>query len=108
MKIGVRKPNIKKRIKARTTSKVKRLAKKSINPLYGKKGMGYIRNPKKAIYNKAYNKTSISADRFMKLTGNWFLDFFIFPFILIYYCYKYMFLSIIWLLKKIINLFNKE
>lgn len=60
MKIGIRKPSIKKSIKARTTGKLKRKIKKSINPLYGKKGMGYINNPKKAVYNKIYNKTTIS------------------------------------------------
>ncbi|WP_275434825.1 hypothetical protein [Brevibacterium ravenspurgense] len=30
-----------------------------MNPLYGKKGMGWVNNPKKALYNKVYNKTSI-------------------------------------------------
>lgn len=59
MKFGVRKPSLKKSIKARTTGKIKRMAKKSINPLYGKKGMGFVNNPKKAMYNKVYNKTSI-------------------------------------------------
>ena len=59
MKFGIRKPNLKKSIKARTTGRVKRMAKKSINPFYSKKGMGYIRNPKKAVYNKVYKKTSI-------------------------------------------------
>ena len=37
MKYGVRKPNVKKSIKARTTGKVKRQVKKAVNPLYGKK-----------------------------------------------------------------------
>lgn len=59
MKFGVRKPNFKKSIKSRTTGKIKRMVKKSINPLYGKKGMGFVNNPKKAMYNKVYNKTSI-------------------------------------------------
>ncbi|WPC08788.1 SHOCT domain-containing protein [Globicatella sp. PHS-GS-PNBC-21-1553] len=61
MKYGVRKPSINRSIKARTTGRIKRSAKKAINPLYGKKGMGLINNPKKAIYNKAYNKTTVSA-----------------------------------------------
>ena len=60
MKFGVRKPSIKRSIKARTTCKAKRAIKKSINPLYGKKGMGFVNNPKKVVYNKVYNKTSIS------------------------------------------------
>ncbi|MBN1077722.1 hypothetical protein [Clostridium botulinum] len=58
MKVGLRKPSIKKSIKARTTGKLKREIKRSINPFYGKKGMGCINDPKKAIYNKVYNKTT--------------------------------------------------
>lgn len=61
MKYGVRKPSMKKSFKARTTGRAKRTLKKSVNPLYGKKGMGWVNNPKKATYNKVYNKTSISA-----------------------------------------------
>lgn len=59
MKYGVRKPNIKKSIKARTTGKLKRQVKKTVNPLYGKKGMGVINDPKKAAYNAVYNRTTI-------------------------------------------------
>lgn len=58
MKFGPRKLNYKKRFKARTTGKAKRKVKSTINPLYGKKGMGWIRDPKRAAYNKVYNKTS--------------------------------------------------
>lgn len=61
MKFGIRKPSLKKSIKARTTGKLKRTIKSSINPLYGKRGMGIINNPKKALYNKIYNKTTISS-----------------------------------------------
>lgn len=59
MKMGVRKPSLKKSISARTTGRAKRAIKKSVNPLYGKKGVGWINNPKKAAYNKAYHKTSV-------------------------------------------------
>lgn len=59
MKIGIRKPSIKKSIRARTTGKAKRAVKKAVIPGYGKKGTGMITNPKKAIYNKVYNKTTI-------------------------------------------------
>lgn len=59
MKFGVRKPSLKKSFKARTSGKLKRSVKKSLIPGYGKKGMGYIKNPKKAVYNKVYNKTSV-------------------------------------------------
>ena len=61
MKIGIRKPSLKKSISARTTGQLKRSIKRAINPFYGKKGMGYINDPKKAIYNKIYNKTTVSA-----------------------------------------------
>lgn len=58
MKLGIRKPSIKKSIKARTTGKLKRQIKSTIDPTYGKKGMGWIKDPKKAAYNKVYNKTT--------------------------------------------------
>ncbi|PAV27795.1 hypothetical protein CIL05_20165 [Virgibacillus profundi] len=66
MKFGVRKPNLKKSLKARTTGRVKRKAKSAINPIYGKKGTGWVRNPKKAAYNKVYRKTSFSVVELLK------------------------------------------
>lgn len=60
MKFGMRTPSLKKSIKARTTGKEKRAVKKALIPGYGKKGMGWIKNPKKAAYNKAYHRTSFS------------------------------------------------
>lgn len=61
MKIGFRTPSVKKSVKAHTTGKIKRSVKKSVNPFYGKKGTGYITDPKKAVYNKVYNKTTFGA-----------------------------------------------
>ena len=66
MKYGVRKPNIKKSIKARTTGKVKRQVKKAVNPLYGKKGMGIVNDPKKAAYNAVYNRTTVGVSDIAK------------------------------------------
>lgn len=60
MKFGMRKPSIKKSVKARTTGKLKRKVKGTINPFYGKKGMGWVRDPKRAMYNKVYRKTTFS------------------------------------------------
>lgn len=60
MKFGMRKPSIKKSIKARTTGRAKRKIKKAIVPGYSKKGMGWIKDPKKAAYNKVYNKATFS------------------------------------------------
>ena len=59
MKIGFRTPNLKKSLKARTTGKLKRTLKKSINPFYDKKGIGFIKSPKKSIYNSVYKKTTV-------------------------------------------------
>ncbi|UTR12779.1 MULTISPECIES: hypothetical protein [Evansella] len=68
MKFGIRKPSLKKSLKARTTGRAKRAVKKSVVPVYGKKGMGWVKNPKKAAYNKVYRKTSFSIfDLFKKL-----------------------------------------
>lgn len=55
----MRKPSLKRSIKAKTTGRVKRQLKSTINPMYGKKGIGYINDPKKAVYNKVYNKTTV-------------------------------------------------
>lgn len=60
MKKGFRTPSVKKSISARTTGKATRAVKRAVNPTYGKKGMGMINNPKKAVYNKVYNKTTVS------------------------------------------------
>ncbi|WP_346913831.1 hypothetical protein [Clostridium sp.] len=70
MKIGMRKPSIKKSIKARTTGKAKRAVKSAVNPLYGKKGMGWINDPKKAAYNKVYNKTTVGVKDIAKATSS--------------------------------------
>ncbi|CUO14754.1 hypothetical protein [Clostridium paraputrificum] len=60
MKIGMRKPSLKKSLKARTTGKAKRAVKKAVIPGYGKKGTGSLKDPKKAAYNKVYKKTTFS------------------------------------------------
>ena len=49
MKFGFRTPSLKKSFKARTTGRAKRAVKKSLIPGYGKKGMGWIKNPKKVV-----------------------------------------------------------
>lgn len=59
MKVGMRKPSVRKSVSARTSGKVNRAVKKATNPLYGKKGIGYITNPKKAVYNSVYNRTTV-------------------------------------------------
>ena len=66
MKIGLRKPSLKKSFKAMTAGKAKRKLKKAFIPGYGKKGTGLLKHPKKAIYNKVYNKTTIGAKDLLK------------------------------------------
>lgn len=60
MKFGMRKPSIKRSIKAKTTGKAKRAVKSAVSPTYGKKGVGAVKDPKKAVYNKAYKKSTFS------------------------------------------------
>ena len=55
MKFGFRIPSLTKRIAARTS--VKRVIRHNLG-LKAPRGMGWITNPKKALYNKVYNKTS--------------------------------------------------
>lgn len=69
IKVGVRKPSIKKSIKARTTGRVKRQLRSSIDPTYGKKGMGWIKDPKKAAYNTIYRRTTVSAKNLVNTAG---------------------------------------
>ena len=60
MKIGLRKPSLKKSLKARTIGKAKRAVKKTLIPGYGEKGTGWFKHPKKTLYNKVYKKTTFS------------------------------------------------
>lgn len=56
MKFGFRVPSIKKRIAARTS--VKRIIRHNLG-FKAPRGLGWLTNPKKALYNRIYNKTSI-------------------------------------------------
>ena len=58
MKFGFRIPSITKRIAARTS--VKRIVKNELG-LKAPSGYGWITNPKKFIYNKVYNKTTVGS-----------------------------------------------
>lgn len=60
MKFGLRKPSINKSISAKTTGRLEKACKRAINPCYGRKGSGVIKNPSRSSYNKVYNKTSYS------------------------------------------------
>jgi hypothetical protein len=56
MKFGLRTPSLKKRIAARTS--VKRYVRHSLG-LKAPRGWGWLTNPKKAAYNRVYNRTTV-------------------------------------------------
>lgn len=58
MKFGFRIPSITKRIAARTS--VKRIVQNELG-LKAPRGYGWITNPKKFVYNKIYNKTTVGS-----------------------------------------------
>jgi hypothetical protein len=55
MKFGFRIPSLNKRIAARTS--VKRMIRQNLE-FKAPRGMGWITDPKKAMYNRVYNRTS--------------------------------------------------
>lgn len=57
MKIRVRKPSLKKSFAARTS--LKRVVRHNMG-LKAPKGAGWITNPKRAAYNRVYNRSSVS------------------------------------------------
>lgn len=110
MKIGIRTPSIKKSIKARTTGKVKRKLKRVVNPLYGKKGMGFIKNPVKSVKGKIYRKTTISAKSLTNSIGSLVWLFIMIPLyvmwyilLLTWYLFKFMVVGLVWVTIMLIN-----
>ena len=57
MKFGFRKSSLRKSFAARTS--VKRMVRNSLG-LKAPRGWGWVTNPKKAAYNRAYNRTTKS------------------------------------------------
>ena len=55
IRFGFRVPSLSKRIAARTS--IKRLVKNKLG-LRAPRGWGWITNPKKAAYNRVYNRTT--------------------------------------------------
>lgn len=56
MKFGIRTPSLRKRIAARTS--VKRYVRHSLG-FKAPRGWGWLTNPKRAAYNRLYNRTTI-------------------------------------------------
>ncbi len=63
MKLGIRKPNLKKKLSSRTSIKRQVIHRRKVKMT---KGSGWMRNPKKYAYNKVYNKTSFSIFKLLK------------------------------------------
>ena len=63
MKIGIRKPSIKKSIAARTSWK--RFARHNLG-MKAPRGLGWFTNPKKALYNRVYNRATFSFWKLLK------------------------------------------
>ncbi len=62
MKIGLRKPSFRKRVAARTSWK--RVVRHQMG-FKAPRGYGWITNPRRAAYNRIYNRTTFSADPFI-------------------------------------------
>lgn len=56
MKFGIRRPSLRKRIAARTSWK--RVVRHNLG-FKAPRGYGWITNPKKAAYNRIYNRTTV-------------------------------------------------
>ena len=63
MKLGMRKPSIKRRIAARTSIKRQIVHRAGIKM---PRGYGWLRTPKKAAYNKVYNRTTFDIFKLVK------------------------------------------
>jgi hypothetical protein len=55
MKFGFRRPSFSKRISARTS--LKRMVRHNLG-MKAPRGLGWVTNPKKALYNRVYHRTS--------------------------------------------------
>ena len=60
MRIGMREPSVKRMNKARTTGRAKRAVKKAVIPGYGRRGMGFVKNPKRSVKGAIYRRTTFS------------------------------------------------
>ena len=63
MKFGIRTPSLTRRIAALTSWK--RYVRNNMG-LKAPRGLGWLTNPRKAAYNRVYNRTSVSVDRLFR------------------------------------------
>ncbi|AZO34114.1 MAG: hypothetical protein EOS76_10965 [Mesorhizobium sp.] len=57
MKVGIRRPSIERSLAARTS--VKRMVKQSLG-MKAPRGLGWVTDPKRAAYNRVYDRTTVS------------------------------------------------
>lgn len=57
MKFGIRKPSLRKSFAARTS--LKRVIRHNLG-VKAPKGLGLLTNPKKAVYNRVYTRSTVS------------------------------------------------
>jgi hypothetical protein len=60
MKFGIRRPSLRKRIAARTSWK--RVVRHSLG-VKAPRGWGWVTNPRKAAYNRVYNRTTVGVGK---------------------------------------------
>lgn len=58
MKFGMRTPSPARSLRAMTTGRAKRAVKRALIPGYGRRGMGWLKDPKRAAYNAVYSHTT--------------------------------------------------
>ncbi|MET1248879.1 hypothetical protein ABWW58_08845 [Sporolactobacillus sp. STCC-11] len=63
MKFGLRKPSLKRRISARTSLKRQLIHRAGLKM---PRGYGWVRNPKKYVYNKVYHRTTFDLFALLK------------------------------------------
>lgn len=63
MKFGMRKPSLKKRVRARTSLKRQVVHRAGLKM---PRGFGWIRNPKRYVYNKIYRRTTFDIFKLFK------------------------------------------
>ncbi len=68
MKIGLRKPSLKKSLAAITSPK--RIIRNTFG-IRAPRGFGWLTDPKKAAYNRIYNRTTFSLTKLIKTLLGW-------------------------------------
>ncbi len=63
VKVGMRKPSLKKRISARTSVKRQVVHRAGLKM---PRGYGWARNPKRYVYNKVYQRTTFDVIKLLK------------------------------------------